>query len=354
MTRYRTLGRSGLVVSPLALGTMTFATERWGSPAGEAAAVFDAYVEAGGNFVDTADVYAGGRGEEMVGQLIAERGLRDQLVLATKFGFHAGRGHGGGPDPNAGGNGRKQIHRALEGSLRRLQTDRVDLYWMHVWDTVTPAEELLVTLTDLIRSGKILYYGLSDMPAWYAAKVAALASAHGVPGPAAIQIEYSLVERTVEREHLPAARDAGLGVCPWSPLAGGFLSGKYRPSAEGGAGAMGDGRLSGSNPFQNTKFTERNWAVLEVLRGVAEEAGTTPAQAALAWLTGRPGVTSTIVGATGAEQLRGNIAALDVVLPPALTAALDRASAPEPAFPYPIFTPEGRRAIFGAEVAGWA
>ncbi len=209
LTDFRTLGRSGLVVSPLALGTMTFGTARWGSDDEVSQAVFTAYVEAGGNFIDTADVYSGGRSEEMLGGYVAARKLRDQLVLATKFGFGAQPGN-----PNAGGNGRKQIYRALEGSLRRLKTDYVDMYWLHVWDTVTPAAEVLQTLGDLVRAGKIRYFGLSDMPAWYATQLATLAQAHGVPGPIAMQLEYSLVERTTEREHVPAARALGLGVVP--------------------------------------------------------------------------------------------------------------------------------------------
>ncbi len=212
LTAFRTLGRSGLVVSPLALGTMTFGTPRWGSPNEVSEAIFHAYVGAGGNFIDTADVYAGGHSEELVGGYIADRRLRDQLVLATKFGFNAQAGN-----PHAGGNGRKNIHRALEGSLRRLQTDYIDLYWLHVWDTVTPVEEVLQTLGDLVRAGKIRYFGFSDMPAWYATKAATLAQAHAVPGPIAMQLEYSLVERGIEREHVPAARECGLGIAPWRP-----------------------------------------------------------------------------------------------------------------------------------------
>ena len=223
LTDFRTLGRSGLVVSPLALGTMTFGAAGWGSADDVSAAIFNAYVEAGGNFIDTADVYAGGRSEELLGRYVAERGLREQLVLATKFGFH------GGPkgSVHGGGNGRKHVYQALEGSLRRLGTDYIDLYWLHVWDAVTPVEEVLQTLGDLVRAGKIRYFGFSDMPAWYAARAATLAQVHGVPGPIAMQLEYSLVERSIEREHRPAAQALGLGLVPWSPLAGGFLSGKY-------------------------------------------------------------------------------------------------------------------------------
>ena len=343
LTDFRTLGRSGLVVSPLALGTMTFGTQRWGSTDSVSQAVFDAYVDAGGNFIDTADVYAGGRSEELLGGYLAERKLRDQVVLATKFGFNAQRGN-----PNASGNGRKNIYRALEGSLRRLKTDYVDLYWLHVWDMVTPVEETLQTLGDLVRAGHIRYFGLSDMPAWYAAKAAALAQAHNIPGPIAMQLEYSLVARGVEAEHLPAAHDGGLGVVPWSPLAGGFLAGKYERK---GAGATGEGRLSGSNPFGNTKFTDRNWRVLDALKAVAAEVDRPPAQVALAWVSAQPGVTSLLLGASRLEQLRDNLAPLDVSLTPEQLRTLGEVGAPEAAN---FFTDGLKRIVFGgATVQGW-
>lgn len=353
LTDFRTLGRSGLAVSPLALGTMTFGTPRWGSSDDVSEAVFNAYVDAGGNFLDTADVYAGGRSEELLGRFVAARRLRERLVLATKAGFASEPGN-----PHGGGNGRKHLCAALDGSLRRLQTDYVDLYWLHVWDAVTPADEVLQTFGDLVRAGKIRYYGLSDVPAWYAAQLAALAAAHGVPGPVALQLEYSLVERSIEREHLPAARALGLGVLPWSPLAGGFLAGKYaRADQEGPAPASGAGRLSGANPFSGpfTKFTSRNWLILDALREVAGQLDRPLASVALAWAAAQPGVAAPIVGASRAEQLADSLAALDVRFGPEQLAALGQASAPEPAFPYAIFTPEmNRAAVFGgASVRGW-
>ncbi len=198
---FRTLGRSGLVVSPLTLGTMTFGTPRWGSSDEVSQAIFNAYIDAGGNFVDTADVYSGGRSEELLGGFINSRKLRDKLVLATKFTFNTEPGN-----PNAGGNGRKNIYSSIEGSLRRLKTGYIDLYWLHAWDMVTPVEEVLQSLGDLVRAGKIRYFGFSNMPAWYVAKAATLATAYHVPGPIALQLEYSLVERSIEREHLPTAR----------------------------------------------------------------------------------------------------------------------------------------------------
>lgn len=343
LTDYRTLGRSGLIVSPLALGTMTFGHTGWGSPDDVSRQIFGAYLEAGGNFIDTADVYTGGRSEELVGQFIAEHGARDRVVLATKFGFNAERGN-----PHAGGNGRKHIYAALDASLGRLRTDYLDLYWLHVYDMVTPVEEVLQTLGDLVRSGRIRYFGLSDMPAWYATKMATLAQAYHVPGPVAMQLEYSLVARQLEAEHRPAAADSGLGLVPWSPLAGGFLAGKYRRGEE----HRTPGRLSGSNPFQGpfTKFTERNWQILEALRRVAEDTGRPPAQVALAWAAAQPGVTSTLVGASTRAQLGDSLAALEIQLTPEQLETLNSVSSPGPEF----FSAGLRQAVFGgAAVEGW-
>ena len=358
LTNYRTLGRSGLVVSPLALGAMTFGVARWGMEREAATAVFDAYVEAGGNLVDTADVYAGGRSEEMLGAMIAERGLRDRLVVATKSGFAAGKG------PHAGGNGAKHVHAALEGSLRRLGTDYIDLYWVHVWDSVTPPEELAETMAGLMRQGKIRYWGMSNTPAWYVAKLATLAAARGLPGPIALQYFYSLVSRELENEHMPLAQDMGLGVMPWSPLAYGLLTGKYdratveagAPRAgglpsEAGAGEArpeGDKRLDGANPFGDTLFTERNWRIVEALRGVAKTTGETPARVALAWVLSRPGVDTALMGVSRVSQVHDNIAATDLVLPAEQLAVLDAATAPEAATIYGLFTPAARQNfVFG-------
>jgi aryl-alcohol dehydrogenase-like predicted oxidoreductase len=363
---YRTLGRSGLAVSPFGLGTMTFGTARWGSDEDGSRAVFDAYVAAGGNFIDTADVYAGGRSEEMVGAFISEAGLRDSLVLATKAGFGAGQG------PHAGGNGAKHLRAALDNSLRRLRTDYIDLYWIHVWDSVTPAEELLETMATLVRAGKIRYWGMSNAPAWYIAKVATLAQVRGLPGPIALQYFYSLANREIENEHVPLAAEFGMGIVPWSPLAYGLLSGKYdRATVEAAAPRAGglprdaavageqrpadDKRLDGANPFGDSLFTERNWKLLDVLKAVAREAGHSPASVAYAWLRGRGGVASTLLGVSRIEQLAENIATLDIVLAPAQRAALDAASAPDQKTLYSLFTPGLRQhAVFGGStVRGW-
>src|SRR5215831_330303 len=267
LNEYVTLGRSGLRVSPLCLGTMTFGTEwGWGSDEGAAAAILDHYLEAGGNFLDTADMYVNGRSEEMLGRFIAERRARDRVVLATKFTFNAEPGN-----PNAGGNGRKNIYRALEGSLRRLRTDYVDLYWLHAWDTVTPVEEVVATLTDLVRAGKIRHYGFSDVPAWYVARAQTIAEKEGKERLVALQLEYSLVQRNTEREHVPVAQELGLAICPWSPLAGGFLTGKYKRQGNSGSG---EGRLEirKGDPILD-RFSENNWRILDVLLAVAKQIG---------------------------------------------------------------------------------
>ena len=355
LTDYRTLGRSGLVVSPLALGTMTFGQGAWGANDGASRAMFDAYRAAGGNVIDTADIYSGGESERLVGRFIKESGSRDALVLATKFGFNASASplaasQTGGGNPNAGGAGSKNIHRALDASLKRLGTDYVDLYWMHIWDGVTPVEEIVQTLGDLVRAGKIRYYGLSDMPAWLAMKAATIASERRIPGPIAMQVEYSLVARDVEGEHVPAAREAGMGVMPWSPLAGGFLSGKYDR-----ADVSGTGRLSGANPFGNSKFVDRNWDVLDVLRSVASELERPAAQVAIAWTLARPGIASTILGARTASQLEDNLAAAEIRLDGDQMDRLDAASAPAPGFSSGLAAPMIRRMVFGGRtVTGWA
>ena len=354
LTNFRALGRSGLVVSPLALGTMTFGPGEWGADETTSRAIFDAYRDAGGNFIDTADIYTGGESERLVGRFIDDSGARDEIVLATKFGFNGSASpltatQAGGGNPHAGGAGAKNIHRALDASLQRLGTDYIDLYWMHVWDGVTPIEEIVQTLGDLVRAGKIRYYGLSDMPAWLAMKAATIAAERRVPGPIAMQVEYSLVARDVEAEHFPAAREGGMGIMPWSPLAGGFLSGKYR------RGDTADtGRLSGANPFGDSKFTDRNWDILDVLKAVSTGLGRPVAQVALAWTLARGGVASTLVGASKVSQLEDNIEATSILLDDEQLARLDVASAPTVGFSTGLAAPFIRRMIFGGhDVAGW-
>jgi aryl-alcohol dehydrogenase-like predicted oxidoreductase len=344
LSEYALLGRSGLRVSPLCLGTMTFGTEwGWGAPKETAHKIVDRYLEAGGNFIDTADGYTGGTSESILGDYFAATQRREQVVLATKFTFNACPG-----DPNAGGNGRKNIMRALEGSLKRLRTDYVDLYWLHAWDTLTPVDEVMTTLDALVRSGKVRYIGLSDVPAWYLARAQTFAELRGLERVSALQLEYSLVERNIEREHIPAAIELGMGVCPWSPLASGFLSGKYRRK---GVAADGEGRLGSpqitSNPGFAKLFTEKNWTILDALLEVAKELGKSPVQVALAWITRRPGIASTLIGATRLDQLDENLNALEIEIPDELASRLEAAGRPEQVHPYLFFDRTLQAAISG-------
>lgn len=330
---YSTLGRSGLRVSRMALGTMTFGTQwGWGADKDTARCLFNAYVDAGGNFFDSADLYTNGTSETWLGEFVAERGLRDKAVISTKFSYSAD------PDnPNAGGNGRKNILRAVEGSLKRLGTDYIDLYILHAWDRVTPVEEVMRTFDDLVASGKVRHVGLSDVPAWYASRAQTIAQLRGWEPLSALQLEYSLVERSIEDEFVPLGIDQGMGVMVWSPLASGLLSGKYRPSRDG---AFGEGRLQslvGSNNPAFAKFTPRNFAIVAELERVAGEIGRSMAQVAVNWTAHRPGVASIILGATRLSQLEDNIRALEFTVPAELVARLDAVSASETRFPYMFF-----------------
>lgn len=346
LTRYRLLGQTGLRVSPLALGAMTFGNDDWGADEDASRAIFRHYVEAGGNIVDTANGYADGRSEELLGKFMDETGWRDQLVVATKF--TAPRRPG---DPNAGGNGRKNILASLDESLRRLRTDYVDLYWLHVWDTLTPVEEVMATFDALVRSGKVRAVGLSDTPAWYAAKAQMLARDLGWEPVAALQLEYSLVERNIEREHIPAALDLGMGVTPWSPLAHGFLSGKYSRSASGEAAGAGRVQALRSTPWGRQQ-TEQDWAVLDQLLAVAGELDRSPAQVALNWVTHQPGVASTLVGARRLDQLEDNLAALDLTLSAEQADRLERVGRPPVFHPYDLHVPENTRRLHGGATVG--
>ncbi|MCE1203260.1 MAG: aldo/keto reductase [Holophagaceae bacterium] len=323
LTDYRTLGRSGLRVSPLCLGTMTFGSDwGWGADVAESRAMLEAYLRGGGNFIDTANIYTKGHSEAILGDYFAERGGRDQVVLATKF---CGSLHRG--DPNGGGAGRKAIQQQLEQSLRRLRTDCVDLYWMHFDDPHTPIDETMRALDDLVRAGKIRYLGVSDTPAWKVVQGQCEAQSRGWSPFIALQIEYSLIERTVEHDLLPMAQACGLGVTPWSPLKGGLLTGKYGRNKQ----PQGEGRHV---PGVSKSLTDRNYAIIEAAEAVAGELGTGVAQVALAWVLARPGVASPILGARTLAQLEGNLASLALDLPAELVARLDAASAPAPIFPH--------------------
>ncbi|MCW2512572.1 MAG: oxidoreductase protein [Mycobacterium sp.] len=345
LDQYYLLGNSGLRVSRLALGTMNFGTggyhAAYGKTLDESRPIFRRYLEDGGNFIDTADFYTAGESETILGTLIAEAKVRERVVLTTKFTNSVAPG-----DPNAGGNGRKHMIRALDDSLRRLGTDYVDLFLLHTWDRLTPVEEVLRTFDDLVRAGKIRYAGLSDVPSWYAAQAQTFAEAHSLPPMINLQLPYSLVDRQIEVEHVPMARTLGLGITAWSPLGGGFLSGKYRYDPQGVAG---QGRLSIPGA-SGLSLTERDWQLLEPLAAAADELGVTMAQVAINWVATQPGIASAIVGASTADQLSSTMAALDVELPAHLRTEIDQAGAPAPESVYRMFTPGYQNQLISADV----
>ena len=323
LTDYVTLGRSGLRVSPFCLGAMTFGEDwGWGSSVAESETILARFMDRGGNFIDTANVYTKGHSEKIIGDFIGrDRARRDRIVIATKFFGNLYQG-----DPNGGGAGRKAIAAACEQSLRRLQIDYIDLYWMHSWDTFTPIDETMRALDDLVRAGKVRYIGFSDTPAWKVAQAQTIAQFRGWTPLIALQIEYSLIERTVEGDLMPMARELGLGVTPWSPLRSGVLSGKYtRENAKTVKADRGE---------RVTQFLdERTYAILDELARIAALHNTTSAAIALAWVQRRPGVASTIIGARRLDQLEQNLAALNVELTPGDIAALEKLSAPALNFP---------------------
>src|SRR5437763_5898602 len=323
LSDYVTLGRSGLRVSPFCLGAMTFGEDwGWGSTPAESAAILGRFLGRGGNFIDTANAYTKGHSEAIIGEAIgSNRARRDRIVIATKFTANLYAG-----DPNGGGAGRKAVIAACEHSLRRLKTDYIDLYWMHMWDRHTPIDETMRALDDLVRSGKVRYIGLSDTPAWKVVEAQMLARQHGATPVTAIQVSYSLVERTVEGDLLPMAQEFGLGVTPWSPLAGGVLSGKY--TRENGSTAKAD-----RGERVTSALTERNYAIVDEVVRIGRELGTTPSAVALAWVQTRPGVTSTIIGARRIDQFEQNLAALDLKLDASHVDALNKVSAPTLNFP---------------------
>ena len=327
--RYRLLGNSGLRVSEAALGTMTFGDDwGWGSAKDEARKVYDAFRAAGGNFIDTANMYTNGTSETFLGEFM--KGHRGSIVLGTKYTNAAA-----GKDPNAGGNQRKNMFQAVEASLKRLQTDYIDLYWLHIWDQITPVEEVMRGLDDLVRQGKLLHVGISDAPAWWIARANTLAELRGWSPFVGLQIEYSLTERTVERELIPMAAALKLGVTAWSPLAGGILTGKYH-----GQGSTEGARLSVANMRQFSPAQERSARIVATVKKVAEEVGRSTAQVALAWLQHRPVPVIPIIGARKLSQLEDNLASLELKLSDAQVKTLDEASQIELGFPHDFFKRE--------------
>ena len=327
--RYKLLGKSGLRVSEICLGTMTFG-EDWGFGASgdESRAMYDAFREAGGNFIDTANIYTNGTSETMLGEFM--QGHRENVVLATKFSNSGVMG-----DPNAGGNNRKAMMREVEASLKRLQTDYIDLYWLHIWDKLTPIEEVMRGFDDLVSSGKVLYVGISDAPAWYVARANTLAELRGWSQFVGLQIEYSLIERTPEHELLPMAKELGITVTPWSPLAGGILAGKYLDMESDDAKT---GRY-GSEMFQGALVPERDrkTRIAQEVVNIANELGVSASQVALAWLRHKDSTMIPIIGTRKLAQLNDNLASLNVKLSDEHKNRLNEVSRIEPIFPNKFF-----------------
>jgi aryl-alcohol dehydrogenase-like predicted oxidoreductase len=325
---YRKLGPSGAIVTSYALGTMTF-----GAEADEATSfeLMDDYVAAGGNFIDTADVYSAGVSEEIIGRWMKSRASEaPQMVIATKGRFPMGK------DPNEHGLSRRHLTRALEASLSRLGTEQIDLYQMHGFDALTPLEETLRFLDDSVRNGKIAYYGFSNFLGWQLTKAVWLAKANGYAAPVTLQPQYNLLVRDIEHEIVPACLDAGMGLLPWSPLAGGWLSGKYRrDTMPTGATRLGENPERGMEAFGPRNAQQRTWAVIDTVGAIAKTRGVSMAQVALAWAAAQPAVTSVLLGARRRDQLADNLQAAELSLTGEELAALSAASAPDMAdYPY--------------------
>ncbi|MBM6403289.1 aldo/keto reductase [Phycicoccus sp. CSK15P-2] len=323
LTSYVTLGRSGLRVSPLTLGTMTFGPDHgWGAGPEESHELLAAYLDRGGNSIDTANIYTNGHSEAIIGDHLSGRpGLRDRLVLGSKFFWNLHLG-----DPNGGGPSRKAVISQLEDSLRRLRTDYLDIYWLHNFDPTTPAEETLRALDDLVTAGKVRYVGYSDVPAWATAHASTISAFRGWAPIVAVQVEYSLLERTSEGELVPMAEALGMGVMAWGPLRSGFLSGKYGSGIDVSGVDTARGKVLGGP-------RDEHYPVIDAVNDVAAQLGVSPAAVALAWVQGRGAVSSTLVGARSLDQLTTNLDALDVELPDELVARLDAVSTPTLNFP---------------------
>jgi aryl-alcohol dehydrogenase-like predicted oxidoreductase len=318
-------GQTGLRVSALCLGAMTFGERKvWGADKSTSRAIFERFAERGGNFIDTANNYMNGSSEEFLGEFLA--GRREQFVLGTKYSLTLHP-----DDPNGGGNHRKSLMRNLEESLRRLRTDYIDVYWLHAWDFLTPVEEVMRALDDVVRAGKVLYLGISDTPAWIVAYANGVARQRGWTEFAGLQPEYSLAQREAERDLLPMARAFDMTVTPWSPLSNGLLTGKYNNNAPESEGRMSPGR-------SRNQVTERGLAIANVVVSVADEIGCTPAQAALAWLLHQPGSVIPIIGARRVEQLDDNLGCLDIELGAGHLERLDRATRIELGSPHDFIT----------------
>jgi aryl-alcohol dehydrogenase-like predicted oxidoreductase len=332
--QYRLLGNSGLRVSEASLGTMTFGEEwGWGTAKDESRKVYDAFRNAGGNFIDTANIYTNGTSESFLGEFM--EGHRQSVVLATKYSNAFP-----GTDPNAAGNQRKNMMQAVEASLKRLRTDYIDLYWVHIWDQITPVEEVMRGLDDLVRAGKVLYVGISDAPAWWIAQANTLAQLRGWSPFVGLQIEYSLIERTVERELIPMAQALNIGVTAWSPLANGVLTGKYH-----GHGSSEPGRMGTDMMKDFMQEQQRTGRIVAAVKSAADDTGRSMAQVALAWLRYRAVPIIPIIGVRKLSQFEDNLASFDLALSADQVKTLDEASRIELGFPHELYEKAMVRAI---------
>jgi aryl-alcohol dehydrogenase-like predicted oxidoreductase len=332
--RYRLLGNSGLRVSEASLGTMTFGEDwGWGTAKDESRKVYDAFRDAGGNFIDTANIYTNGSSETFLGEFM--KGHRESIVLATKFSNAIP-----GKDPNAAGNHRKSVVQSVEASLKRLQTGYIDLYWVHIWDGLTPVEEVMRGLDDIVRQGKVLYVGISDAPAWWVAQANTLAQLRGWSPFVGLQVEYSLMERTPERELMPMAQALNIGFTAWSPLAGGVLTGKYH-----GHGSSEQGRMNTDMMKQFLPERQRADRVVAAVKKVSDQVGRSMAQIALAWLRYREVAVIPILGARRLTQLEDNLGSFDLALSSEQVNILDDASRIDLGFPQELYVKEFPRAL---------
>jgi aryl-alcohol dehydrogenase-like predicted oxidoreductase len=331
--RYKLLGKSGLRVSELCLGTMTFGEDwGWGASHDESRQIFDTFVEAGGNFIDTANMYTNGSSEQILGELIAQD--RDRFVIATKYSF-PNRMMSNDRNPNGSGNHRKNLIQSLDGSLKRLKTDYIDLLWLHAWDFMTPIAEVMRALDDMVRQGKVMYIGISDTPAWIVSQANTLAECHGWTSFIAMQIEYSLIERTPERDLLPMAQAFELAVTPWSPLGGGVLTGKYN-------------RHDNKQSSRGQEIPERSLKIAEVVGQVAEAIGHSPSQVALAWLRAQGDLVIPIIGASKLSQFKDNLGSIEFTLLPEQLHQLNEVSQIELGFPHSFLESDMmRQNLFG-------
>lgn len=351
MTKYINLGKTGLKVSRIAFGAGTFGNawgDGWSISKKEAQNIFNTFLDSGMNFIDTANVYQNGESEKWVGELIKKRGGREKIVISTKYTMNMDS-----TNPLSGGNGKSQMIREVENSLKRLQTDYIDVLYLHHWDTTTPVEEVMKSLDSIVHSGKVRYIGFSNFPAWYLGKADVLSKWHGWESISAIQMEYNLLERTIEREFSPFAKESGIGIFAWSPLANGLLTGRYDFDLNKRK-ILGSGRITKTfvtDPFIDP-FTKTAQETIQTLKKVSEELGYSPAQIAAAWILQQPNISGLVAGASKVSQIEQSIASLNIQIPSEMLKELNKISEPKPSNPYSFHSGPIQDAINGTTQVG--